>query len=306
MAKWHSQEQGVVTPGLGSILGLRCVHLAVMGSRTWFVTGASAGFGRILTEKLLEQGEQVAATARRPEALADLSSRYPDNLITPQVDVTDAVQIERAVSEAIARFGRIDVLVNNAGYGVVGTVEEVSDLEARQQFDVNVFGLLNVTRPVVAHMRGNRAGLIFNISSIAGLTSGATFAIYCASKHAVEAISEGLAASVKPLGIKVVTVEPGAFRTRFHNGQSLQHAAIQINDYAELRAGTEEWLEGIDGSQPGDPAKLCDALIALADEPNPPLRLLCGQDAYDRAIQKLDALKADFDRNADLSRSMVY
>lgn len=285
---------------------LRPRRLSGMVTRTWFVTGASAGLGRTLTEKLLDQGGNVVATARNPDSLADLLQRFPDRLATPRLDVTDQASIDAAVQVAIGQFGQIDVLVNNAGYGVVGTVEEVSDAEARHQFDVNVFGLLNVSRPVIAHMRANRSGLIYNLSSIAGLASSATFAIYCASKHAVEGISEGLAASVKPFGIKVVIVEPGAFRTRFHNGQSIRMAENQIPDYAELRSGTAEWLEGIDGNQPGNPEKLCAALIAMADDPEPPLRLLCGQDAYDRAMAKLDSLRADFEKNAGLSRSMVY
>ena len=277
-----------------------------MPSKTWFITGASVGFGRILTEKLLEQGHNVVATARKPEVLDDLKSQFGDQIITPKLDVTNQSDIDKAVSEAISSFGKIDVLVNNAGYGLVGTVEEVTDVEVRQQFDVNVFGLLNVSRPILAHMRENRAGYVLNLSSIAGLTSSATFAIYCASKHAVEAISEGLAASVKPFGVNVTLIEPGLFRTRFADNSSLQFADQRIEDYAEQRQGTLDWLDEVNGKQPGDPAKVADAMIALAEDENPPLRLLCGADAYERATAKLESYRADFERNAELSKSMVF
>ena len=155
-------------------------------------------------------------------------------------------------------------------------------------------------------MRENNSGYIINISSIAGLTSSATFAIYCASKHAVEAISEGLAASVADFGIKVTLIEPGSFRTRFHSGQSIQLTQNRIEAYSEQMQGTIDWLNNIDGNQPGDPEKLCDAIIALAEQEKPPLRLLCGKDAFTRANQKLENLRVDFERNASLSQSMVY
>jgi NADP-dependent 3-hydroxy acid dehydrogenase YdfG len=277
-----------------------------MSVKTWFITGASVGFGRILTEKLLAQGHNVVATARKPEVLEDLHAQYPGQVIIPRLDVTDQESIDQAVGQARNTFGHIDVLVNNAGYGLIGTVEEVSDAEVRRQFDVNVFGLLNVSRPILAMMRDRRAGHVINLSSIAGLTSSATFALYCSSKHAVEAISEGLAASVAPFNIKVTLIEPGLFRTRFADSSSLQFAEKRIDDYNEQLQGTLDWLEEVNGKQPGDPAKVADAMIALVEQENPPLRLLCGADAYERATAKFKNTLEEFEQNAELSKSMVY
>jgi NADP-dependent 3-hydroxy acid dehydrogenase YdfG len=277
-----------------------------MSVKTWFITGASVGFGRILTEKLLAQGHNVVATARKPEVLEDLHAQYPGQVIIPRLDVTDQESIDQAVGQARNTFGHIDVLVNNAGYGLIGTVEEVSDAEVRRQFDVNVFGLLNVSRPILAMMRDRRAGHVINLSSIAGLTSSATFALYCSSKHAVEAISEGLAASVAPFNIKVTLIEPGLFRTRFADSSSLQFAEKRIDDYNEQLQGTLDWLEEVNGKQPGDPAKVADAMIALVEQINPPLRLLCGADAYERATAKFKNTLEEFEQNAEFSKSMVY
>jgi NADP-dependent 3-hydroxy acid dehydrogenase YdfG len=277
-----------------------------MSVKTWFITGASVGFGRILTEKLLAQGHNVVATARKPEVLEDLHAQYPGQVIIPRLDVTDQESIDQAVGQARNTFGHIDVLVNNAGYGLIGTVEEVSDAEVRRQFDVNVFGLLNVSRPILAMMRDRRAGHVINLSSIAGLTSSATFALYCSSKHAVEAISEGLAASVAPFNIKVTLIEPGLFRTRFADSSSLQFAEKRIDDYNEQLQGTLDWLEEVNGKQPGDPAKVADAMIALVEQENPPLRLLCGADAYERATAKFKNTLEEFEQNAEFSKSMVY
>jgi len=277
-----------------------------MTAKTWLITGASVGFGRILTEKLLQQGHNVVATARKPEVLEDLHTQYPGQVIIPRLDVTDQTSIDQAIGQARNTFGHIDVLVNNAGYGLIGTVEEASDAEVRQQFDVNVFGLLNVSRPVLAMMREQRRGHVINLSSIAGLTSSATFALYCASKHAVEAISEGLAASVAPFNIKVTLIEPGLFRTRFADTSSLQFAENKIEAYNEQRLGTLDWLDEVNGKQPGDPAKVADAIIALVEQENPPLRLLCGADAYERATAKFRDTLASFESNAELSKSMVY
>jgi len=274
--------------------------------KTWFITGASSGFGLILAEKLLAQGDQVVATARKPEALNELAAQGSDNLLIQKLDVNNQVEIDAAIAATIAKFGKIDVLVNNAGYGMIGTIEEVTDAEVRAQFDTNVFGLLNVTRSALPHMRTAGTGHILNLSSIAGLTSSATFPIYCASKHAVEAISEGLAASVKPFGISVTLIEPGLYRTRFANQSSIRITQNRMPEYNEQMNGTVDWLAEVDGTQPGDPDKAVDAMIAMTNDPNPPLRLLLGADAWDRAHAKLDALKADFDRNEQITKSAVY
>ncbi|MBX3113219.1 MAG: SDR family NAD(P)-dependent oxidoreductase [Fimbriimonadaceae bacterium] len=274
--------------------------------RTWFITGASSGFGLILAEKLLAQGDQVIATARKPDALVELSAQSNGNLLIQKLDVNNQSDIDAAVEATIEKFGKIDVLVNNAGYGMVGTIEEVTDAEVRAQFDTNVFGLLNVTRAVLPHMRAAKSGHILNLSSIAGLTASATFPIYCASKHAVEAISEGLAASMKPFGIHVTLIEPGLFRTRFANQTSIQITKNRMPEYDEQMSETMDWLKEVDGTQPGDPDKAVDAMIAMVNDPNPPLRLLLGPDAWDRAHVKLEALKADFDRNEQITKSAVF
>ncbi|QYK52908.1 MAG: SDR family NAD(P)-dependent oxidoreductase [Fimbriimonadaceae bacterium] len=274
--------------------------------KTWFITGASSGFGLILAEKLLAQGDQVVATARKPEALAELSAQSNGNLLIQKLDVNNQSEIDDAIGAAIEKFDKIDVLVNNAGYGMVGTIEEVTDAEVRAQFDTNVFGLLNVTRAALPHMRAAKSGHILNLSSIAGLTSSATFPIYCASKHAVEAISEGLAASVKPFGISVTLIEPGLYRTRFANQTSIRVTENRMSEYDEQMNGTMDWLKEVDGAQPGDPEKAVDAMIAMVNDPNPPLRLLLGPDAWDRAHAKLEALKADFDRNEQITKSAVF
>jgi NADP-dependent 3-hydroxy acid dehydrogenase YdfG len=274
--------------------------------KTWFITGASAGFGRILTEQLLAAGHLVAATARKPETLSDLSEKFPGQIITPHLDVTNTDSIRGAFNQTLNSFNHIDVLINNAGYGHVGVIEEVNDQEVRDQFEVNVFGLLNVTRPILAHMRERRSGTILNISSIAGLTSGATFPIYCASKHAVEAISEGLHASVKDFGVRSILIEPGAFRTRFADQASLRTSENKIADYKPMIDDTFQWIKDITGQQEGDPEKACAAMINVALEENPPLRLLLGEDAWIRANDKLNQLKSDFDRNETVTRSMAY
>lgn len=277
-----------------------------MPTKTWFITGASAGFGRILTEKLLAQGQNVVATARKPETLADLKDQFTNQIITPALDVTNQSQIDLAVKEAIQAFGKIDVLVNNAGYGFVGTIEEITDAEARAQFDTNVFGLLNVSRPIIGHMREQNSGHILNISSIAGLVASATFPIYAASKHAVEAISEGLAASVKEFGIKVTLIEPGAFNTRFKESASIRITENRIAAYNEQMEATFSWLHNPSAIPPGDPEKACDAMIAITQEENPPLRLILGEDALIRAMGKLESVKAEFDRFKHVSISTSY
>lgn len=274
--------------------------------KTWFITGASSGFGLILAEKLLAQGDQVVATARKPEALNELAAQGSDNLLIQKLDVNNQAEIDAAIAATIAKFGKIDVLVNNAGYGMIGTIEEVTDAEVRAQFDTNVFGLLNVTRAALPHMRAAGTGHILNLSSIAGLTASATFPIYCASKHAVEAISEGLAASVKAFGINVTLIEPGLYRTRFANQSSIRITQNRMPEYDEQMNGTVNWLAEVDGTQPGDPDKAVDAMIAMTNDPNPPLRLLLGADAWDRAHAKLDALKADFDRNEQITKSAIF
>jgi len=265
-------------------------------SRVWFVTGSSTGLGRVLCEELLEQGEQVVATARKPSDVADLAGEH---CLTAALDVLEPDQIEAAVAAATERFGRIDVLVNNAGYGEMGAIEDFSDARARAQFDTNVFGVLNVQRAVLPVMRAQGSGHVLNISSIAGLASFPMAGIYCASKHALEAISEALAQEIADFGIRVTLVEPGRFRTDFA-GRSLGMPERAGEAYAEATAGYDERRKELHGSQAGDPRKAAQAMLGVVAAESPPLRLLLGPDAHEWAETKLKQLSDDIRASRDV------
>lgn len=267
--------------------------------RTWLVTGSSAGLGRALCEELLEKGEQVVATARRLEDIADLAG---ERCLTATLDVTIPAQIEAAVAAATERFGRIDVLVNNAAYGEMGMIEEFDDARARRQFDVNVFGVLNMQRAVLPVMRTQGSGHVLNISSIAGLASFPMAGMYCATKHALEALSEALAAEVAGFGIHVTLVEPGRFRTEFA-GRSMGMPQSTGSAYAEATADYDRRRKEMSGHQQGDPVKAARAMIDLVAMKDPPLRLLLGPDAWDMAQEKLRALRAGFDAWESVTKS---
>lgn len=256
-------------------------------NRVWFITGCSTGFGKILCEKLLQQKEQVVATARNVESLKPLlQSGSEDQLLTLALDVTQPEQIKAAVQAAIQKFGRIDVLVNNAGYGCVGALEEISEKEIRNVFETNVFGLFEMTRAVLPYMRKQKSGHILNLSSVAGMVAAPGASIYAATKFAVEGHSEGLAAEVAAFNIKVTLVEPGAFRTDFAN-RSLK-VAPYLPEYAEALATTRNYYETIGGQQPGDPEKAAELMIEVVRSLNPPLRIAMGKIALNRIHQKLD------------------
>lgn len=264
--------------------------------QVWFITGASKGFGLELVSQLLRQGCQVAATSRDVaelrRAVGAATADGPGADFLPlAVDLATEASVGEAIGAAVARFGRIDVVVNNAGYGQLGSLEELTDGEARANFDVNVFGTLNVIRQAMPQLRRQRAGHVINISSIAGLVG--TFpgwGVYCATKFAVEGLSESLAAEAAPFGIKVTVVEPGYFRTSFLASGSLRVAAGPLEAYALVRESEAVHQQQIRGNQPGDPAKAAAAIIRVAAEPNPPLHLLLGQDAYDLTSAKIKAL----------------
>lgn len=275
------------------------------GKKVWLVTGSSTGFGRILVERLLASGESVVATARRPESLEKLLARYPERGIALSLDVTKPAQVREAIHRAIATFGRIDVLVNNAGYGMMGAIEEVTDAEVRQQYETNVFGALDVMRAVLPHMRRQRSGHILNLSSVGGLVSFPGAGIYCSTKFALEALSEAMAREVAPLGIKVTLIEPGAFRTDF-NGRSLATTDNLIEDYDATIGSFRAWVRDVDGKQPGDPAKAVAAMIRAVNSDEPSLRLPLGADAV-RAIEaKVAAVRADVDANRDAAIDTAY
>lgn len=267
-----------------------------MSNNVWFVTGASKGLGLTLTKKLLKAGYKVAATSRTIDSLTKAVGTH-ENFLPLQVTLTDETSVDQAIADTIAKFGRIDVVVNNAGYGQFGTLEEVTDKDARKNFDINVFGSLNVIRSVMPHLRPQRSGRIFNIASVGGLFgSFAGWGIYCATKFAVAGFTESLAAEVKSFGIYATVVYPGYFRTEFLTSDSLMVASKQIDDYKEARESLIQHQQEINGNQPGDPEKAADLLISLSNEEDQPVHLLLGQDAYNMADLKATMLKADMDR----------
>lgn len=250
--------------------------------RTWLVTGASRGLGRSFTEVALEAGDAVVATARHPEQLEDLADQHGERLLARQLDVRDHAAVRQVVRQARGFTGRLDVLVNNAGYGLAGAVEEVTEEQVRAQFEVNVFGALWCTQAVLPVMREQRAGHIFQISSVGGVAAFLNSGIYCASKWALEGFSESLAQEVASFGIGVTIVEPGPFRTDW-NGDSMTRAT-PMPEYNEVLAERRELLSGAHaGTQPGDPRKAALALLQVLDSPRPPRRLLLGAWAADIA-----------------------
>jgi NAD(P)-dependent dehydrogenase (short-subunit alcohol dehydrogenase family) len=245
--------------------------------RVWFITGASRGIGALIAEAALADGNAVVAAGRNVSAIVERLGTSPA-LLPVALDVTDEAQAKAAVQAAIEKFGRIDVLVNNAGFGLLGAVEESSDKDVRRMYDTNVFGLLNVTRAVLPTMRAQRAGHVINISSVGGYRSAAGFGVYCSTKFAVEGITEALHAELKPLGIHATVVEPGYFRTDFLDASSLLVAPEVIGDYDETSGAVRRKAVQINHNQPGDPKKLATAMITLVDASNPPLRLPLGTD----------------------------
>jgi NAD(P)-dependent dehydrogenase (short-subunit alcohol dehydrogenase family) len=245
--------------------------------KTWFITGASRGFGARIARFALDQGDNVVATARRAEAVVGALGEHPRLLAQP-LDVTDEGQAHEAAAAAVARFGRIDVLLNNAGFGLLGAVEEATAEEVERLYRTNVFGLLAVTRAVLPKMRAQRSGRILNISSIGGYRSGPGFGVYCSTKFAVEGLSEALHQELAPLGIFVTVVEPGYFRTDFLDASSLSVSPSRIDDYTSTVGRVRNVASGLNHEQPGDPDKLAKVLVAFADAPNPPVRLPLGSD----------------------------
>ena len=255
-------------------------------SRVWFITGSSTGFGRLLAEELLMRGERVIATARDISKVADLAEKYPDTARTFSLDVTKRAQIKTVAGKAIKSFGQVDVLVNNAGYGVNGAIEEVSEEEFEPMFQTNIYGLIRTTRAFLPHFRERRRGHILNLSSVGGLIGSAGWGFYNTTKFAVEGFSEALAAEMKPLGVRVTIIEPGPFRTDFL-GRSGKLAIRELPEYVETAGKARDYLRTESGKQPGDPKKAVEALITVVDSPNPPLHLILGKIALTRFRDKL-------------------
>ena len=266
--------------------------VAAHKDRVWFITGTSTGFGRLLAEEILKSGGKVIATARDRHKIADLVDQYPSTAKAFPLDVTNPAQIETVASEAITHFGRIDVLVNNAGYGIAGAIEEATEAEYMPVFNTNVFGLINVTRAFLPQFRKQRSGNILNLSSIAGLSGGAGWGFYNTTKFAVEGFSEALAAELAPLGIHVTVIEPGPFRTDFL-GRSGVEAALRIPDYDVSAGKAREYMNTQSGKQAGDPLRAVHAMIAVVESPNPPVHLILGAVALKRFRAKLDQWNQD-------------
>ena len=263
-------------------------------SKVWFVTGCSTGFGRALATELLEQGYRVVVTARNTAQVADIVYGKEDRALTIQLDVTRQEEIDAAVQTVMDTWGRIDVLVNNAGIGYFGALEESDEAEVRKMFEINVFGLANMTKAVLPVMRTQRSGHILNISSIGGLTAYPALSFYHATKFAVDGMSESLSKEVAPLGIKVTIICPSGFRTDWA-GRSANEAVNTIEDYASTAGTNRNTIRGYSGSQPGDPVRAAKAMIQVTETDHPPLRLLLGAAAVKGARRKLDELKKDYD-----------
>lgn len=254
--------------------------------RVWVITGTSTGFGRALAEGVIARGDRLVATARRPETIADLVALAPERVRAIALDVTVSEQVRAAVAAAHEAFGRIDVLVNNAGYGLLGAVEEVTDGQIRAQFETNVFGLFDVTRAALPLLRAQGGGHILMISSVAGQVGTPGLGIYDASKFAVEGFSEALAQEVAPFNIKVTLIEPGAFRTDWAGRSMPQAEPIEV--YQQTAGYVRGALAKFNGQQPGDPAKAAQAMIAVVEAAEPPLRLPLGGDAVGAIRQKIE------------------
>lgn len=265
--------------------------------KVWFVTGASKGLGLTLVKKLLQNGSRVVATTRNPELLTAEIGNTTDVFLPLAVNLTDNDDVKSAIEKSIAHFGKIDVVVNNAGYGQIGTLEELTDKEAKANFEVNVFGTLNVVRNVMPYLRNQKSGNIFNISSVGGLFARFPgWGIYCATKFAVAGFTEALAEEAKAFGVNATVVYPGYFRTDFLTKDSVKTPASPIQDYETARQSEQAHLESINGSQPNDPEKAADVLIAISQEENPPVHLLLGGDAYDILKNKIEIITKDVDQ----------
>jgi len=262
--------------------------------KVWFITGASTGFGRLLAEHLITLGDSVVATARNVDQIQDLEKLAPARVQTLTLDVTKQSHVDAAVKDALARFGHIDVLVNNAGYGLTGAFEEVTEEEAAPMFNTNVFGLIRMTKALLPQFRERRSGNIVFLSSIGGLVGLPGWAYYNATKFAVEGLGEALGAELDPLGVHVTIVEPGPFRTDFL-GRSGIAAKLEIADYAETAGKTREYFHSQAGKQAGDPQKAVEAIVAAVNAPKPPRHLLLGKLALTRYQAKVAAFQADID-----------
>ncbi|WP_461453045.1 oxidoreductase [Mucilaginibacter sp.] len=263
-------------------------------SKVWFITGCSTGFGRELAKHVLESGHKAVVASRKTEDVEDITKDYPDTAIAVKLDVTKEDEIKSSVDEAIKNFGQIDVLVNNAGIGYFGAIEESEDDEVRRMFEINFWGLANMTKAVLPLMRKQRSGNIVNIASIGGLVGFPAVGYYNATKFAVDGFSDALSKETAPLGIKVTVVCPSGFRTDWA-GRSANNSKIVINDYKDTAETNKNNIRNVSGKQAGDPVRAAKAIVVAVESANPPLHLLLGVAALKGARNKLEVLKKDFD-----------
>jgi NAD(P)-dependent dehydrogenase (short-subunit alcohol dehydrogenase family) len=273
-------------------------------NQVWFITGTSSGFGRAIAEDVVGRGGRVVATARDPRSLEDLIARAPDRICALRLDVTKPAEIESAVASATERFGAIDVLVNNAGFSIIGALEETGERDLRDTMEPMFFGAVAMTRRVVPQMRQRGSGTIVQISSMGGLTTAPGFGAYCAAKRALEGLSECLAAELAPFGVRVLLVEPGAFRTRLFGGAF--RMLPETPDYAATVKPIREWVAAADGKQPGDPVKAAQAIVDAVAAGAPNLRLPLGADAVDGIRATLARIGADVDSTESVARATAF
>jgi len=271
--------------------------------KVWFVTGASSGFGREIVDEALKRGDRVVAAVRNPDSLNRATTS--DSLFVVKLDVTKPKEIEAAVKAAHDRFGQIDVLVNNAGFSILGAVEETNDAQLRETMETMFFGAVALTRAVLPQMRDQRSGTIVQITSVGGLTTAPGFGAYCAAKHALEGLSECMSKELAPYGVRVLIVEPGAFRTELFGGRFRHLPALEPDAYAETVGAMKAWVKDTDGKQPGDPKKAARAIVetAAASDSNLPLRLPLGADAVANIREKLAFIEADVARTEKVAKS---
>jgi NAD(P)-dependent dehydrogenase (short-subunit alcohol dehydrogenase family) len=279
--------------------------MPLQNSDVWFITGCSTGFGRELAKLVLDRGYRAVITARDPAKIQDLTAGHEGRALALKLDVTDKAEVAATVRQAQAVFGSIDVLVNNAGFGYVGALEESEEAEVRAMAETNFFGLARMIHEVLPGMRRRRRGSIVNISSIGGLVGFPGTGYYCATKFAVEGLSESLSKEVAPLGIKVLVVEPGPFRTDWA-GRSLKKSTQQIPEYAETAGAFRDRIEGGSGKQVGDPIRACEAIIKALESDNMPLRLVLGAIALERARIKIEQLRSEIDAWEETTLSADY
>ncbi|GAA4162452.1 oxidoreductase [Chryseobacterium ginsenosidimutans] len=274
--------------------------------KVWFVTGASKGLGLALVKKLLANNYRVVATSRNSQSLISEVGETSETFLPLEVNLTDNEDVKSAIAKSIEHFGQVDVIVNNAGYGQIGTLEELSDKEARTNFDINVFGTLNVIRNAMPYLRQQKSGHIFNISSIGGyFASFPGWGIYCATKFAVAGLTESLAEEIKDFGVKATVVYPGYFRTDFLSKDSVKTPENAIPDYEAARNSQQAHLNEINGNQPNDPEKAAEAVITISEEQNPPVHFLLGSGASELLDTKIGMIKGDAEKWESLTLSTV-